>query len=87
MQAAAEGLEPLIEIMADGLIGKQLFELLHILLVSDRLEQVPKLIVKLRQPPDFFADVVDGFSQIGIFVALECAVCGQRLVQLSEQPS
>ena len=49
MQAPAEGAQARIEILPLGFVGKKLLELLHVLLVADCLEQVPKLIVELRQ--------------------------------------
>ena len=86
MQTAAKSLQPLIEFLPDCLIGQELFELLHVLLVFDRLEQVPELIVQLGQLPDFLADIMDRVGQICGVKALEGAVGRKRCVQLSKQP-
>ena len=86
MQAAAEGLEAFIEVLPDRLIGQELLELLHVLLVPDWLEQVPELIVQLGQLADFLAHVMDRAGEIGGVEALEGAVGRQRRVQLAEQP-
>ncbi|WPZ23757.1 hypothetical protein T7987_18080 (plasmid) [Sulfitobacter faviae] len=63
-----------------------LFELLHVLLVPDRLEKVPELVVQLGQLADFLADVMNRSGEVGRLVAFEGAVCRQRTVQLAQQP-
>lgn len=58
MQALAEGAQPPIKVMPLRFVREVLLELLHILFVAEFLEQVQKLIAKLRQFPDFLPDVV-----------------------------
>ena len=84
MQAAAEGPQARIEVLPLGFVGKELFKLLHVLFVADSLEQVPKLVVELRQLADFFPDVVHRADKIVLIEALEGAVGRKCSVKLAK---
>src|SRR3546814_2689132 len=58
VQTAAEGSKPLVELLSPGLVGKKDLELLHVFLVGDLLEEVPELVVELREPADLLPNVV-----------------------------
>ena len=83
VQASAKGTQARVELLPVGLIGQELLELLHVLLVSDLLEQVPQLIVELRQLADFLPDVVQRAGKVILIEPFECAVGCQRLVEFA----
>jgi hypothetical protein len=86
METAGEGAEPVIEIVPLILVRQKLLELLHVALVADRIKYVPKLIVQLRQFPDFFPDIMDCSGQVLRVEAFKGALSDQRLIQFTQQP-
>lgn len=70
--------------MAQRLVGEVLLELLHVLLVPDRLEEVPQLVVQLGQLADLLPDVMHRPGKVGRLVALKGAVRRKGAVQLAE---
>src|SRR5688500_3535394 len=53
VQGPPESSQPRIKFLPPSLIPEKLFELFHVLLVANGLEQIPELVMKLRQLPDF----------------------------------
>src|SRR3546814_20333199 len=75
VQTAAEGSKPLVELLSPGLVGKKDLELLHVFLVGDLLEEVPALVVELREPADLLPNVVTRAGELGR------ASCRERVCQ------
>src|SRR3546814_17007614 len=85
VQTAAEGSKPLVELLSPGLVGKKDLELLHVFLVGDLLEEVPELVVELREPADLLPNVVHRAGEVLRFEAFEGTIGGESAVELAEQ--
>ena len=58
MQAAAIVLQPRIEVCSLSVVSQELLELFHVLLVANLLEDIPQLVMQLRQPANFLPNVM-----------------------------
>src|SRR5436309_3297774 len=85
MEASAERAQAAVEVMPQGFVGQKLLEPLHVLLILDTFEEVPELVVELRELSDFLADVVERAYEVILLEPLERAVGRKGVVEFTEQ--
>ena len=83
-QGPGVGREPLVELVADRLLGQVSLVGLLVLLVPDPLEDVPEVRMPLGELADLLAHVGEGPLQVGAVVVGELAVEVEGLVQVPE---